>query len=60
VAALGTGADAAAQAAAKLDAFRTACSYISVVFLFGLVALIFLPETKDRPLPEDEEQPTGP
>lgn len=38
---------------AKLDAFRNAASYISVVFLFGLVALIFLPETKDRPLPEE-------
>ena len=39
---------------AKLDAFRNAASYISVVFLLGLVALMFLPETKGRPLPEEE------
>jgi MFS family permease len=38
---------------AKLAAFRNACSYMSCVFLLGLVALAFLPETKDRPLPED-------
>ena len=36
-----------------VDAFRTACSWLSLVFLLGLVALFFLPETKDRPLPED-------
>jgi MFS family permease len=38
--------------AAKLNAFRDACAYVSVVFLVGLIALIFLPETKDKPLPE--------
>ena len=53
IAALPAGADAIAQAAAKLDAFRNAACYISSVFLIGLVALIFLPETKGRPLPED-------
>jgi MFS family permease len=38
---------------AKLLAFRNACSYMSCIFLLGLVALVFLPETKGRPLPED-------
>lgn len=38
---------------AKLEAFRMACSYMSAIFLLGLVALMFLPETKGRPLPED-------
>ncbi|HEX3869964.1 MAG TPA: MFS transporter [Pirellulales bacterium] len=37
---------------AKLEAFRNACAYVSVVFLVGLIALLFLPETKDQPLPE--------
>lgn len=40
---------------AKLEAFRTACVLVSLVFLLGLVALYFLPETKGRPLPEDIE-----
>ncbi len=43
----------AVTAEAKLDAFRNACCWVSLVFLVGLVALMFLPETKDRPLPED-------
>ncbi len=30
-------------------------SYMSVIFLLGLVALLFLPETKGRPMPEDIE-----
>ena len=37
---------------AKLAAFRTACCWLSAVFLLGLVALLFLPETKDKPLPD--------
>jgi len=38
---------------AKIDAFRAATTYMSAIFLVGLVALIFLPETKGKPLPED-------
>ena len=38
---------------AKLEAFRNACSYMSVVFVVGLIALLFLPETKGRAMPED-------
>ncbi len=37
---------------AKIEAFRMATSYMSVIFLVGLVALFFLPETKGKPLPE--------
>ncbi len=40
---------------AKIDSFRNAASYMSAIFLLGLVALIFLPETKGRALPEDIE-----
>lgn len=39
---------------AKIEAFRNAATYMSAVFLLGLVALIFLPETKGKPLPEDQ------
>ncbi len=38
---------------AKIEAFRNAATYMSAVFLLGLVALFFLPETKGKPLPED-------
>jgi MFS family permease len=38
---------------AKLDAFRNACVWVSLVFLVGLIALWFLPETKNRAMPED-------
>ena len=37
---------------AKIEAFRNAATYMSGIFLLGLVALAFLPETKDKPLPE--------
>lgn len=36
-----------------IDAFRNAASYMSVIFLVGLVAVAFLPETRGRALPED-------
>jgi hypothetical protein len=38
---------------AKIDAFRNAATYMSAIFLLGLIALIFLPETKGRAMPED-------
>lgn len=38
---------------AAIDAFRNAATGMSVIFLLGLVALFFLPETKGKPLPED-------
>ena len=38
---------------AKLNAFRNACCWTSLIFLLGLAALPFLPETKGKPLPED-------
>jgi MFS family permease len=38
---------------AKLEAFRNACVCVSSVFLVGLIALWYLPETKGRPMPED-------
>jgi MFS family permease len=51
--ALGPEATEAAQAAARLGAFRSAACYLSAVFLVGLVAIFFLRETKGKPLPED-------
>jgi MFS family permease len=38
---------------AKIEAFRNAATYMSAIFLLGLVVLVFLPETKGKPLPED-------
>lgn len=38
---------------AKIDAFRNAASYMSAIFLLGVIVLLFLPETKGKPLPED-------
>ncbi len=46
-------ADKAVQAAAKLDAFRSAACWLALIYLIGLLVLPFLPETKGRPLPED-------
>jgi MFS family permease len=34
------------------EPFRTAATYLSFIFLLGLVALIWAPETKGKPLPE--------
>jgi MFS family permease len=44
--------DAVEAATFRIDAFRDACSYMSVIFLVGLIAVYFLPETKGRPLPQ--------
>lgn len=43
----------AVTADAKLEAFRSAACWMSVIYFLGLVALPFLPETKGRPMPED-------
>mgnify|MGYP002378207513 FL=1 len=43
----------AATADEKLDAFRDACTWMSLIFLLGLVILPFAPETKGRDLPEE-------
>jgi MFS family permease len=55
IAKLGTAATDLEKAAAKMDAFRSAATWMSLVFLLGLIALVFLPETKGRPMPEDLE-----
>ena len=44
--------DAIEAATYRIDAFRDACSYLSVIFLIGLIAVYFLPETKGRALPQ--------
>ncbi len=46
----------ATTADAKIEAFRSAATYMSVIFLLGLIALAFLPETKGKPLPEDQPE----
>jgi MFS family permease len=53
IAALPATADAAMKTEAKLQAFRDAASWMSLVFLVGLLALPFAPETKGQPLPEE-------
>jgi MFS family permease len=45
----------ASTPADKLEAFRTTCQWMSLIFLVGLIALFFLPETKGKPLPEDHD-----
>ncbi len=47
-------ADAVAKASARLSAFRDATSWVSLIFIVGLVVVYFLPETKGMPLPEDD------
>ncbi|HEY3863809.1 MAG TPA: MFS transporter [Verrucomicrobiae bacterium] len=37
---------------AKMLAFRSACCWVSLIYLLALLALPFLPETKGQPLPE--------
>ncbi|MFO1062322.1 MAG: MFS transporter [Pirellulales bacterium] len=53
VAKLAEGATPEMIADAKLAAFRDAACWLALIYLVGLIALPFLPETKDRPLPED-------
>lgn len=36
-----------------IEGFRTAGLWVSLVLLSGLLVLPFLPETQDRPLPEE-------
>jgi quinol-cytochrome oxidoreductase complex cytochrome b subunit len=43
--------------ALKIEASRNAATYMSAIFLVGLVALVFLPETKGRAMPEDVPVP---
>ena len=52
VAALPKTADAIAKADAQLNAFRDAACWLAGIYLLGVLVLPFLPETKDRPLPE--------
>jgi len=43
----------ATTADAKIDAFRMAATYMSVIFLLGIVVILLMPETKGREMPED-------
>ena len=40
--------------AAKLNAFREAACWMCGIYVVGIIALRFLPETKGQPLPEDD------
>lgn len=42
----------AQTAGARMEAFRDACCWVSLIYLLALLALPFLPETKGQPLPE--------
>jgi MFS family permease len=42
-----------ASAEVKMAAFRSACCWVSLIYLLALFALPFLPETKGQPMPED-------
>jgi MFS family permease len=53
MAALPATANAAMKTEAKLQAFRDAACWMSIIFVVGLVALPFAPETKGKPLPEE-------
>src|SRR5690606_36007809 len=37
--------------------FRAGAIAVASIYVIGLIALIWAPETKDRPLPEDEPSP---
>lgn len=54
VAKLPEGSEELVKSAAKLGAFREATSWVSLVFILGLVVVFFLPETKGQPMPEDD------
>jgi MFS family permease len=41
------------QLGGDIEGFRTAGSWATLVLLLGLIAMPFLPETKDKPLPEE-------
>ena len=42
-----------ARLGGDIEAFRSAGLWVSLVLLLGIIALPFLPETKDQPLPEE-------
>ena len=48
----------ATTAEAKLEAFRNAACWMSGIFLLGLLVLPFAPETKGKPMPEDDAAPS--